>query len=932
MRPPAQRLPVVALAVAVCLAGGAAARDSADPHRGVDDLAVCDAAVRDGGGSRESYDCYRAYVTETQDRDGAVARLEAQRRARPGEPWAAFTQGLLQRGPIEELQALFEEAAAGFRDDGRPADAALAGAELINELIRHGRHEEAEAVLARAQEDARASGDRVAELRLLVRESKLAQRNREWDRSWSRGREALTDPAFERLEIGYRLSVLYAIATTGVSLGRVEQALRYAEGAVELAEATGDKKQIADAASSLIWIAGSAVEFEVLTREEALERTRAAREAIERSGNRILRAIYLRDLVRVSEGAGRRESLDALERIARGTGHEPLLSSVLLHRADVLVQEDPARAGEAIELARRALEYAGSDLMLQSGYLSHIARFGMLLDDRDRAIEDALAAIDRVEAVRAALGAPELRARAVGRAAWIHYELADFLLDPQARRPGDVDRAFAVMERLRGRLLVEQPPGTPGATPPDASALDAEGLREWADLRRRISDLQLRLMSERDARARAELMELLEYEESREESFQRDWNLGLPRRSAEDLATLDEARAALAPDAALLYFVASRTSRSWVLVVTREGTEVHALPERERLATAVRIWVGLLAARDPLEEQVAERLGALLAPALADAVRDRARVYVVPDGPFHQLPFAALALEGERLGAAREVVSLPSATYWLEARGRAARRSARALVLADPEVGPGGAETAVRDVGLASASLGALPHARDEAQRVLEALDPSGTLRMGADASEAFLKAEDLSGYGVIHFAAHAVLNERLPGRSAVLLSAGNGEDGLLQARDIERLGLRDSVVVLAACQTAAGDHIRGEGVLSLARSFLAAGARTVVASRWPLRDDESAAFFAAFYASLGEGRTVAQALHDARRESRRDGLHAATWAGVVSIGDADARLVVDGGGRWGTVLALALGAALALLALRRLGRRRATSRPVSAG
>jgi hypothetical protein len=103
------------------------------------------------------------------------------------------------------------------------------------------------------------------------------------------------------------------------------------------------------------------------------------------------------------------------------------------------------------------------------------------------------------------------------------------------------------------------------------------------------------------------------------------------------------------------------------------------------------------------------------------------------------------------------------------------------------------------------------------------------------------------------------VSDESHPERSAILLASGDGrEDGLLQAREIEALDLDGRMVVLSACQTAAGAVQSGEGVLSLARAFFEAGAHAVVGSRWPLRDADAAMLFDAFYRHLGEGASLA--------------------------------------------------------------------------
>jgi hypothetical protein len=81
--------------------------------------------------------------------------------------------------------------------------------------------------------------------------------------------------------------------------------------------------------------------------------------------------------------------------------------------------------------------------------------------------------------------------------------------------------------------------------------------------------------------------------------------------------------------------------------------------------------------------------------------------------------------------------------------------------------------------------------------------------------------------------------------------------------------------------------------VLGLARSFFAAGARTVIGSLWPVRDDHAKAFFNPFYASLAEGRTVGAAFHQAQQRLIDDGLPMEAWASFVLMGDPDATPVL---------------------------------------
>jgi CHAT domain-containing protein len=216
--------------------------------------------------------------------------------------------------------------------------------------------------------------------------------------------------------------------------------------------------------------------------------------------------------------------------------------------------------------------------------------------------------------------------------------------------------------------------------------------------------------------------------------------------------------------------------------------------------------------------------------------------------------------------------------------------------------GAGAEPAAAQERGAVFASgvrLGPLPFARRESRAVVGSLGGGSVQRLGEEASETYLKTAPLQRFGVLHFATHAVTDETHPERSGVMLAPGAAnQDGLLQIREILDLHLNGRVVVLSACSSNTGVLLRGEGVMSLARAFFQAGAHTVVASLWRLRDDEAADLFERFYRHLGRGASVAAALRAAQRELIAEGAPAAAWAGVVVLGDGD--VVPLPGGRKG--------------------------------
>jgi CHAT domain-containing protein len=149
-----------------------------------------------------------------------------------------------------------------------------------------------------------------------------------------------------------------------------------------------------------------------------------------------------------------------------------------------------------------------------------------------------------------------------------------------------------------------------------------------------------------------------------------------------------------------------------------------------------------------------------------------------------------------------------------------------------------------------------------------------------------------LNDYRIIHFACHGFLDERSPFRSALVLSDADaaGDDGLLQMREIYGLNLSADLVVLSACQTAAGRLERSEGPMGLARPFFFAGARSVIASLWPVNDQSTVAFMHDFYRSLAAGLPAGEALRDAKtRMLKSPWAHPFYWASFMLQGDPSA-------------------------------------------
>ena len=107
------------------------------------------------------------------------------------------------------------------------------------------------------------------------------------------------------------------------------------------------------------------------------------------------------------------------------------------------------------------------------------------------------------------------------------------------------------------------------------------------------------------------------------------------------------------------------------------------------------------------------------------------------------------------------------------------------------------------------------------------------------------------------------------PERAALVLLSdpAHDEDGFLQASEIVQLPLNADLVVLSACDTAVGPLEGQEGISTLSRAFLLAGARTVVSTLWSVEDETTLYLMKTFYSELNRKKRVPEALGSRQTE-----------------------------------------------------------------
>ncbi|CAA6799092.1 MAG: Unknown protein [uncultured Aureispira sp.] len=161
-------------------------------------------------------------------------------------------------------------------------------------------------------------------------------------------------------------------------------------------------------------------------------------------------------------------------------------------------------------------------------------------------------------------------------------------------------------------------------------------------------------------------------------------------------------------------------------------------------------------------------------------------------------------------------------------------------------------------------------------------------------ATESYFK-DYASNYGILHLGVYAMVDSSAPEYSSLFFAEDGDEreDNILTTNEIKQLNLKASMVVLGNCQTGYGPYHRGEGIISLGRSFIYAGSPSVVLSLWEQEAKYSTIILDYFYENLKQKVDKDVALRQAKltylKTARGLEAHPAYWAGYVVLGNYQA-------------------------------------------
>lgn len=413
----------------------------------------------------------------------------------------------------------------------------------------------------------------------------------------------------------------------------------------------------------------------------------------------------------------------------------------------------------------------------------------------------------------------------------------------------------------------------------------------------------------------------------------------------------DDATALLAGDEAAL-LILPMDFGTHVMVVTKDETEFawhkSALTADDLSQLVEELRVGLDQSPDrefgdyaqPFDRNLAHRLYRELVEPVEASLANKSHVFFAGAGAMSSLPLSVLVTEppsGDDLDshamrttawladrwALVQIPSLQSLRMLRRLQRLEAGADARARAFdgfGDPVLAPpadtddrgaapafnavfDGSSRSAEGVALASVDglrrLSSLPNTATELEMMRLALSaPTGAVRLGDQATETAVKSADLSRTRILAFATHGLLAGDVeanaePGLVFTPPAAATPEDdGLLVASEVAALSLNADWVILSACNTAGGEGPGAPGLSGLARAFFQAGARNLLASHWPVRDDVApqltlGTIEGAKAPNASRAQAFAEAVRTLRMDERDPTLaHPAAWAPFVMVGD----------------------------------------------
>lgn len=523
----------------------------------------------------------------------------------------------------------------------------------------------------------------------------------------------------------------------------------------------------------------------------------------------------------------------------------------------------------------------------------------------NKALEKYKSSIDVIENIRSSIILEELKASYFGtdKRLEAYYSIIDLLVFLNENYPQKkYDReAFNYLERAKARSFLDS---LEASRIDVIFGIDVRLLNREKELMKNISNIYTRLLDNGiSAEDKENIQTTLSQYEDELESLKREIRYNNPSYSNlyPDIITIEEAQKKLLDNNTAVFAYMIGNEHSLAFVVTKKKLKIFRLPAKEKFITLVTSYLKVISDKDNNNFKLGNELfHQLVLPGLEKNIK---KIIFIPAEILNALPFETLVsdknhwmIEDYKISYAPSITSLREIIDRNRSNHR--RRPKDILAVGDPNFGDLEKDNINNNIFndfyiQSDLQFFRLKYSGVETDRISSLFSKEKSdILLREKATEENVKKHDLLDYKILHFATHSLIDDKMPGRSSIMLVLDDdpSEDGFLQMREIYNLKLNADLVTLSACHTGGGQLIKGEGIEGLNRAFFYAGTSSVIMSLWSVNDQATYQLMERFYTHLRSSQPISQALQRAKLEMIHSDVlsHPYYWAGFIVSGNSN--------------------------------------------
>lgn len=437
------------------------------------------------------------------------------------------------------------------------------------------------------------------------------------------------------------------------------------------------------------------------------------------------------------------------------------------------------------------------------------------------------------------------------------------------------EKAFFFMEKNKAMLLLENMTNT---TAKRLSKLPESVLQREQNLIKQIKTLESEIqgygntenavVDELKNKIFQSKKELSTFIDSLETNYPKYYNY----KKDIKIVTPNEVQQNLKADELVLQYIVGK-EKGFVALISSKEIKLQELPNTALLSSMVQAYKNAVSkpfvSQDNKEtyQKSAQSLYKKLIPFDDEILTSQKQITIIPDGMLQYIPFEALLL--------------PNGNYFIEqaeihynySLSSAAESQQLKAKIAENFV-------AIAPTAFKNNQFATLQTSAKELERLTTIFD-ANHYQYEKATKASFIEA--YGNYKIVHLSTHGGIDNTVPWLAFY--------DEKMTLDELYFTKNQSELVVLSACKTSDGELKKGEGVMSLARGFFNAGAKSVVSSLWDINEKASNDIIQEFYKNMLNGDSKSEALQKAKltyiaQNKNTSEASPYYWSGLTITGD----------------------------------------------